>query len=562
VLPTGARIELTAEQAVILPLCDGVRIAEEIAAMVGRPVGQLLDLLDGLVAARLIRLEFGGPIEARPEWRLLAKLGRVSDVDARDRAIADVNRLVSAKEAVAAAAGDPRRLAVALDVLGARFQRLAGQPATRAPGRTYAARTIAFEDTVRAVTVEFGADILTALGGPLSLLLDSGRWLAARIARDYLARLDTYYERRRARIGSDEVPLAGVLALATRDFYTARGVPAAADAAVSELRRRWARILAVPTDVRYHQVAVADIADRVRAEFATEAPPWSSGRQHSPDVMIAAESVEAINRGDFLLVLGEIHLAINTVEARALVEQSPDPGRLLAMAEVAAGDGRIVPVAPREWGGLTRLSPPSALPSPRYTYWAQSIEDVSDLPGVPLALAALTVARTADGLTVRQVTDGRQFPLAEVIGDYLSRVVVNAFRILPPRRHTPRVSIGRLVVARESWRLPPRKCDWAHQLDERKRYLQMRAWVARHHLPRRVFCSVSIETKPMYVDFTSLASTMNLGSVIRRMATDGSDGDVTFSEMLPDPQRCWLADAEDERYTAELRMVVAERGGR
>jgi hypothetical protein len=560
VLPGGARVGLSAEQATVLPLCDGVRAAEDIAGMVGWPIDRLLDLLDTMVAGKLVRLEFGGPIEARPETRLLSKLARVSDAAARRRAVADVERLIAAKEAVAAAAGDPDGLAHALAALATEFQELTGQPATRAPGKTYAARTIAFEDTVRAATVELGADILAALGEPLSLLLDSGRWLATQIARDYLHRLDTYFERRRQRTGSDRIPLAALMALATRDFYTARGVPAAAEAAMAELQRRWATILAVPDGVRHHEVAVADIADRVRAAFATEAPPWSSGHQHSPDMMIAAESVEALNRGEFLLVLGELHLTINTVEARALVEQSPDPARLLAMAELAAGDGRIVPVAPREWGTVTRLSPPSALLSPRYTYWAQSIEDVCDLPSDPLPVAALMVTRAADCLTVQHVADGREFPLADVIGDYLSRVVVNAFRMLPPRRYTPRVSIGRLVVARERWRLPVRKCNWANQLDERERYLQMRAWVARHGLPRRVFCAVSVETKPMYVDFTSLALTNNLASVIRRMAADGSDGDVVLSEMLPDVDGCWLPDGDDERYAAEFRMVVTERG--
>ena len=55
---------------------------------------------------------------------------------------------------------------------------------------------------------------------------------------------------------------------------------------------------------------------------------------HSPDVMLAARSAEAVAAGDFLLVLGELHMSVNTMEGRLFVEQH---GELAAIIRAAPG---------------------------------------------------------------------------------------------------------------------------------------------------------------------------------------------------------------------------------
>ncbi|MGE7388367.1 lantibiotic dehydratase [Streptomyces sp. NPDC004126] len=557
--PTGAPVPLDPLEAEVLLRCDGTRTVRELAAALDLPEQRVADAVRELERRDVLRLDLGGPLETHPELRLRERLARVPDAPAREAALRDLDALTGARDRVAAAAGDPERLAGALAGLDGAFEALTGESATRLHGRTYAGRTLVYEDTTREVSAGFGAGVLRELADPLALVLDSGRWLAARIGAAYLERFDAYLTRKQTRTGQDRVPLTSLLALATRDLYTGAGTPPLAAEATAELQRRWARILAVPEGVRRHEVAAEDIASAVREAFACEAPPWAGARHHSPDVMLAAASVEAVNRGDFDLVLGELHLAYNTVEARALVEQSPDRARLLALAERAAGPGRVMLAAPRSWGAVTsRTSPPSALLSPAWTYWALGEDDVCHLPGEVLPAAALEAGRTAEGLVVRHLPDGRTFPLAEVIGDYLSAVTVNAFRMLPRGRHTPRVGIGRLTVARETWRLPARRFDWAFQLDERTRYLQMRAFVARHGLPERVFCSVPLEMKPVFVDFSSIPLTNTLAGLVRRTAREGGGADISLSELLPDADSLWLTDRSGAPYTSELRTVVFE----
>lgn len=558
----GTRVSLTRNECDLLELCDGEHTVEQIAGELGTDLAETLETLSEASRRRLAELTFAGPVESHPERRLRARLARVPDPQARARALGQLDELTDAGDAVAASAGDPVRLAGALQALRITFERVSGVEAKRNRGQTYGARTVVFEDCVRDVEVCLGADILKAVGEPLSLLLDSGRWLAARIGRDYAERLRVLFDQACENSSADRIPLARLLALAARDLYVTRGTPAAAGPAVAEFQRRWNSILAAPARARRHVVAVEDIADLVRAEFASEDPPWSAGLVHAPDVMLAAPSLDTVPDGDFLFVLGEMHLAINTVESRALVDQSPDRAKLLRMTEESAGPDRMVVVPPRELATSTRTAPPSALPSPLFTYWAPGSADVSGLPRTPVPVGSLSVRAEGADLVVGDLAGDRSWPLLEVIGDYLSLVTANSFRLAPPcGGHSPRITVGRLVLARETWRIPVRRCDWANQLDERRRYLQMRAWVARHGLPRRVFCSLPVEVKPIFADFTSPVLTTALAAAVRRTEHADAQAWVAFSEMLPDTEQCWLRDAEGERYTSELRMVVTSRGG-
>jgi hypothetical protein len=558
VRPNGSTETVSEEWARILRLCDGWRPVRDIASSIGRPERWLLEQLKLMGSSGLVRMDLSGPIEAQPERRLAKRLSRVPDADARQAAMAELGRLVSAKDEVAASGGNPRRLEAALEALAAQFESVTSRPAVRLPGQAYAARTIVYEDCVRDVRVTLGADVLESLGEPLALVLHSARWLTARAGQVYLRRLGEHYERIRRRAGTDWVPLGRLLAVATLDFYAGAGVPPLAAGLVRELQQRWAAILSVPGDTQRHRVEPRHIAARVRAEFCSGPPQWAGGLRHSPDILIDAESVDAINRGQYQLVLGELHTAFNSVESTALVEQSDQKARLLAMAEYATGPGRIVLTSGRDWDYVTRTRPSPDVLSPRHLRWTAGTDDISEVTTEVIPLGALEVGSAGPDLVVRCRTDQRTFALAEVVGDYLSQVLVSSFRMLPPQRHSPRVSIGRLVVSRETWRLAPRLCDWAHQADERRRFLQMRQWAARHRLPRRVFCSLPGEGKPVYVDFTSIPLTNSLATMLRRISHDDAQH-VTFSEMLPAPDGCWLKNRQGASFVSELRLVVSER---
>lgn len=552
----GRPVVLSPEQCRVLDVVDGTRSVEDLSAELGGPASDIDDILAGLEAVDVLRVDLGGPIEAHPERHLAARLERMHG-PAAHAAREDLRRLVGARDAVGRAAGDPAALQRALEALARTFEEATGHGATRLHGKTYAGRSVVYEDTRRDAEVILGGQVLAELTGPLEVILHSGRWLAGRLAQAYRRRFEELFEARCARSGQDSIPLTALLALAARDFYTGDGLPPLAAQAASELAERWARVLDVNGLDEPIHVQPSDIVQAVEREFADAGAAWTAARHHSPDLMIAAPSIEAINRGDYLMVLGELHLAFNTVESRALVEQHDDPASLLRMAEAAVGRRRYVPAAPREWGSTTsRTSPPSALVSERDVHWSPGPDDDSHLPGASIPVAALVVRRVAGRLVVAHRTGEVLTDLVDFLGEHLSGVAVNCFSLLPRRRHSPRVTIGKLVVARESWRLPARECDWANQMDEAARFLQMRAWRRRVGLPERAFYKVPTETKPCFVDFSSPALVNLLASHVRRL---GPDQAVSLSEMLPDLGDSWLEGEAGERHTAELRMVVAER---
>jgi hypothetical protein len=139
----------------------------------------------------------------------------------------------------------------------------------------------------------------------------------------------------------------------------------------------------------------------------------------------------------------------------------------------------------------------------------------------------------------------------------LTAKVVNRFQLFAGQPHTPRVTIDRLVLCRESWRFSPAGLDFAAEKDEAARFVRARAWAAGLGIPRHVFVKSSAEVKPVYVDFASPVYVSALAKMIRQASAGERlpDKTITISEMLPAHDNLWLADHEGNKYTSELRFT-------
>jgi hypothetical protein len=468
--------------------------------------------------------------------------------------------LTAARDAVGAAR-NAEDLVKETERLAEIFQEVTGAEATRRPGEAYAGRTLVYLDARRDVEVVVGAAILDELAAPLGLLLDSARWLVARAAEGFRELFLGLYENESVRSGSPDVPLGHLITLAAPEL-TAAGhtLPRPVRDAVLEFQRRWRRVLSWPDGVRRHAVESGAIADAVAREFGGATAPWRAAIHHSPDVMIAAADADAVERGDFLLVLGELHLAINSLDNRFFVQHHDDPRRLLAAAEADFGDRRIYAALPKNSPFVSsRVWPPVALLSERYTYWSWSGEPCSvEPPGPVIAGAGLMVRRRDDRLRV--LSGEIEYDLLEVLGEILSTAVVNSFRPFAAAAHNPRVTVDRLVVSRESWTFEAADTAWAFVKDEPARYAAARGWRARNGMPERVFAVLPVERKPIGVDFRSLALVNMLAKEVRRTAEQGA---LTFtvSEMLPDLGEMWLPDRAGRKYASEFRLVAVDEKG-
>src|SRR6185437_14801911 len=132
-----------------------------------------------------------------------------------------------------------------------------------------------------------------------------------------------------------------------------RGTGELAEASIAELQRRWELVLGPPSSDRRHQVSADAIRARAAECFPGRPVAWSGARRHSPDIMIAAASPGEVERGNFLLVLGEIHLAKNTLDQRCFVEQHPDPARLIAAERADRGPQRVISILAKDHPNVT-----------------------------------------------------------------------------------------------------------------------------------------------------------------------------------------------------------------
>ena len=549
-------VTLTDAEVGILLACDGSRTISQVLDSAGTPDAR--GLLTRLAELGALRLDLEGPADAWPERLLRDKLELIADPAARAAALAPVDQMIKARDAVATTDGDPAGLARALAGLAETFEHVTGSPATRRAGANYACRTLVYQDAVRDVRVELGQAVTGTLATPLGLVLDSARWLVNDITDRYRVYFAELLDRESALTGGP-VPLQRLLTKASPYLYThgSEGVGELAPS-VAELQRRWAHVLGPPQSPSRHQVSADAISARAAECFPGRPVAWTGARQHSPDIMIAAASPAEVERGNFLLILGEIHMATNTLDGRLWVEQHPDPAKLIAAERADRGPRRIVPIRAKDHPDMnSRLSPPSAVLGPGQLYWSSAITDSFDPPESDTVLpgAAMTVTRCGEDLVVQIAPSGTELDFFEVIGDEMVGVVVNAFQPVAPAAHRPRITIDRFVLSREQWTFQVTDSSWAFAKDEQERYRLARRWRADHQLPERVFYRVPVELKPTAADFRSIVLVNLLAKNIRQTHAAGHT-QFTVTEMLPDLDQLWLTDREGRRYSSELRIIA------
>ncbi|HBL31121.1 MAG TPA: hypothetical protein DD490_30205 [Acidobacteria bacterium] len=288
-------------------------------------------------------------------------------------------------------------------------------------------------------------------------------------------------------------------------------------------------------------------------------------------MLIAASSVEAIRRGDYQVVLGEVHVAVNSLDRGLFFSQHPHPEQLCSSIESDLPEPSLIPVFAKVWNqeaaaaGLGVWAPAAngrmdvALRSVKDFYLDYSL----DPPGVPagqiLRIADLVVEPHAESLVVRS-RDGRvSFDVTDFYQLVMLMQVLPTFRVLPSGTYTPRVTIDKLVVARESWSVPVSELDFLGATTPAERFAGARRWAGRRELPRFLFVKVPREEKPFYLDLESPLLVEGFTKAIRNIPAEVEAAEIHLSEMLPDHGQTWLPDAAGNRYTCELRTVVVDR---
>ena len=449
--------------------------------------------------------------------------------DLRERGLAALGRLERCRSAITHAA-DPGALDAALGDLHREFEELTGMSATRQPGQGQAARTVLYLDCMRDLHLTVGPGLRDELSQTLPPLLAGARWYCGRLyesARQVLVEAAAASASR----SLDRILEAVLPAL--------RHLPELAAAANRDLQRRWSAVLADPDR--------ATIAARAAAAFADHVPAWPISVYQSADVQIASPSLAALNAGDYLCVVGDFHPGANPLCQSMFGARYPDRERFLGA--IASDVGTLPFLIPSRDILLPPTRNTPVITRPGAVHVAASPRD--RMPDGYFTLHAGDLIADGEHVTTR---DGSwQAPLGHLL--WLPMLLAGVYAYDPflvgeADGHAPRITVGRTVWRRETWHI------LGHQGPPSPEAAA--PWARDRGLPRRVFALSPGELKPLYIDFDSPVLTRIMCRQIRRAATDHPDLPVRFTEMLPGPEDCWLADQDGQRYTSELRLVAVD----
>jgi hypothetical protein len=567
-LPMGGMVQISGEETAVLAACDGQKTTREIVwEIVSQPdnniqnEAEVYNLLQKLHDDHRLVWSFEVSTKhAFPEKNLRQLLERIDDPAIRSSALHALDELESARDGVAAAAGNVIELDSALNELNATFTRLTGAYATRRSGQVYAGRTLVYEDCRRDITVEIGDGLLHDLEMPFKHLLTSIRWYTFNAIKLYQTAFRKAFRDILAQFpekaGAKTVDLP-TFWLWIQPLFFGDG-PLPIDSLKALFQKKWDSVLSLPEGERHVSYASTALQSRVQALFPAPRTSWQISRHHTPDVMLAAPSVEAIQQGDYTAVLGEFHIGTNGLAGSCFFNQHPSPEKLAQNFYADWPQARVIPVA--SGGEMAQTS--------RTQFVVPSLHDVQIVfshDQVPqpqlkwLLSRELAVEEAGNSLVVR-TRDGRyHFDIVDVFAQYINSIILNHFKITSQRSYTPRISIDKLVVQRESWRFPANSLPFAFEMELDRQFLEARQWMQHHGMPRFIFVKTPIEPKPIYVDFASPIYVRMFAKLIRQTVQSELDNPhIAISEMYPAHDQLWLVDADGKRYTSELRLVVLD----
>lgn len=459
-----------------------------------------------------------------PERDLRRLLEQHRDAAVREGGLAALDRLEAARDAVAAS--PPGALRKALADLDGVFVELTGHEPTRNPGRAYGARTLCYLDCMRDLEVEIGPALIDALAPALRTLFEAGRWFCGRvnaIGEQVIGQ---------ALPSAGRGPFGPVLGQVLR---TLMQPPPELAELVDELHDRLAPLLADPDP--------STIGRRAAAAFADHVPAWPHAVFQSVDVHIAARGDAAVAAGDYLAVLGDMHLGSNPLMQGVFAHSHPSPPVLLDGVAAAVGDGRPILLPP--WG------PEMGVESRGFP---ATSDDMIHLAAHPNTRAQgdrrtwLPHELSVEGTHLVDSSGELRVPLLDAFWLPIFVSGARSFELLPDAGHAARITIGRTVLRREGWTVPA--ADVPQHAEDVARFARERG------MPRRLFTKSPLERKPMYLDTESPILAGILCRQARKAAAGAENARIRFTEMLPSREQCWVADGEGERYVSELRLVA------
>ncbi|MFD5778888.1 lantibiotic dehydratase [Streptomyces sp. NPDC126933] len=562
--------EVAAHEEWLWRRCDGERTLHELRAEWDTELGSPApfdQVLKELVAREWVVAEFEIPVG---DHEPLAALRRQLLSAPPEQAAPVLSAISHFEEDLARFAKLPlAERPAALAATKARFEKLTGTPANRNSGLHYADRSILFEEAHgEPVGLTIGPDIARFITDELSIVYETVLARPRLRMRRELAILTRWVA---DRFGADvEVPLDRLYSEFFRDRHALEGECAAVEAELGALDQVITDALLGEGGVDRPEIVV----ERDRMEAILAAHPRTPAAVVDPDVLFAATSRQDLREGRFTAVIGDCHAVREVITHTSFGPLIQERATEL-LPEVYKGylslldDGEVL-------ANLSRGHPDKSSTQLVYPCYdlevygrsGQSRDRVVQPSQLYVVLRDGRLELRAHGVVGRlrlmaPPAGGpsiRQDPLSPFA---FPRHFGGAGLDAPTLEHIPRIRCGRVVLQRETWRVPTARLRGAAAFDgpvgqmggkEAAEFVAACRLGSELGVPRHVFVKVPGEPKPIYVDWQAPLLVRQLCRLAARR-----DGTLEISEMLPTPDQRWLS-VHGHRYTSELRCAVFSPG--
>ncbi|MGK5529728.1 lantibiotic dehydratase [Streptomyces sp. URMC 129] len=537
-------------QSLLFKLVDGNRTVQECADTLGITVAEATELLRDLEAHGLVRFGLDIPVGVLEPMDHVRAFVATLPGEARMRWTRRCDELDGLRERFRRAEGLRERRA-ALDATRTRFEEITGAASARGAGGHYTDRAIVLEDCLHPwKRFDIGGPVRDYLEDELQIALNLLFELPLARRRARAAEVDRWFLDLFGRDRS--VPLDEVLLAWSRDGHAFGAQLRALDGRILESGPcAISDVLHQNSDRRSVNLDLAWGRERAGAvTFDT----WCVA---GADILLGAADQDALNRGDFLSVIGEVHGLHDQLLQGLWTDLHPNADALTSeIADIISGLSDTTICDPVMWHWRKTIARAPALPE---------VEFAGRSPRPPGQFARardLTVQHTGDRLHLHAEPLGRislTRPPLRSWGDEVETLftIFTGARSLGPddglRRvpehvnHLPRLTVGRTVVHRETWWLPPPpRARWRAMTAENQR---LGRWAQQEFgLPDEVYVKFAAEPKPVFVDFR-IPVLVELFTRFWQRATTPAK----VVEMLPDSKNLWVRDGSG-RHTCELRI--------
>ncbi|WP_449123612.1 lantibiotic dehydratase [Pseudomonas sp. MPG01] len=508
----------------------------------------LRDLLEHLVSKRIVRRGWQvSPRERSPIARLQRCL-----VDAQvsaDFGLAWQSRL-EALEGLRRdyAHGDLMRRTECLEGLKQLLGE-AGVDLSRETGAMYVGRYPVYEDCSRNIDISLGQAMLSQVNEELAPLMRINQWLIKAIAHQLNEAFIEVWEQRQT--ASPDQPVDFLDLLNT----LAPLLPALEARLILDLEQRletaWTQVLQDFPDHPEVQLCAADIERLITLlnnDLNVAGFEVFGSDYHSPDILLSSASVEAFNRGDYQIIVGEVHPAVHTLSQPVAAPFGPFNTQINQQVEALFQRPRLVLADSPESYQRSHIDWPL---QPSYLQLVLPSGGGCVAAHQQFAAGRAKVLRVNGRLQVVDALGQFSEDLLCVYSTPMHRLGFALAGSAVAKHEHRRIWLGRTLYKRASWLftsdlLPEPKGS----VDELEHTLQWRAWAAVNGLPRYAFVKIDTEPKPLFLDFDNPLSFDGITNALKNA------GHVKFSEMRPCPDELWLEEVRG-RFCCEIRTTFS-----